>query len=138
MCAVVALALSLMCAVLALTASTAPMTGMTGMTDIAVADAGGAAAAVVADSSVGVVAAEAGPRVASMCDDPCVTGVSEMCSLAAGLTVTTLLGLLSAFRRDTFMGTLARSRPSALERRPRRERTPWTALSPFSLCVLRI
>jgi hypothetical protein len=60
-----------------------------------------------------------------------------MCTNAAGLTPSTLLALLLASRRDTFMGLLARTRPRALPRRRRRQ-TPWTVLSPNSLCVLRV
>ncbi|MDQ3104725.1 MAG: hypothetical protein M3Q87_05820 [Actinomycetota bacterium] len=142
LCVAVALALSLMCAVLAFAASTVPMTGMTGIaggSDISVvAGTGKAAVATAAGPVVGDIVADAGPVMASTCDDACVTAVSDMCSFAAGLAVSTLLALLLAFRRDTFMGTLARNRPSALARRPRRKRTPWTVLSPFSLCVLRV
>ena len=140
LCAAVALALSLMCAVLALAASTAPMTGMTdiaGVSDISVvAGTGKAAVATAAGPAAGDIVADAAPVMASMCDNACVTEMP--CTLAAGLAVSTLLALLVAFRRDTFMGMLARSRPSALARRPRRERTPWTVLSPFALCVLRV
>ena len=76
--------------------------------------------------------------MASMCDSACVTEVTAMCTLAAGLTVTTLMALLLASRRDTFLGLLPRVETSAGVRRQRRERPAWMALSLSSLCVLRV
>ncbi len=123
---------------------------MTGMVDMADASTTAAPAAAVGavtsgltDGVVGQVVREAASPIASvmslpmssMCDSACVTDVTEMCTVAGGLTVTTLLALLLASRRDTFMGLLARTRPCAL---PRRRQTPWTVLSPISLCVLRV
>ena len=125
---------------------------MTGTVDMADASATAAPAVAVGaytsgltDGTVGDVVREAAapvasmmsPPMSSMCDMACVTDVSEMCTVAGGLTVTTLLALLVASRRDTFMGLLARTRPCALPRRRRRQ-TPWTVLSPISLCVLRV
>lgn len=142
LCATVALGLGLMCAVLALAAATTPMTGMTGMTDTssvsAIAGTGVAAAAIAAGPAVDDFVSDAGPVMAAMCGDACVTEVGEACSYAAGLATITVLGLLLAIRPDTFMGTIAHSGLSVLARRPRRERTPWTALPRFSLCVLRV
>ncbi len=74
----------------------------------------------------------------SMCDSACVTDVTEMCTLAAGLIVLTLMGLLLASRRDTFLGVLARIRTSPRAVRQRHEPTPWTVLSLSSLGVLRV
>ncbi len=75
--------------------------------------------------------------MSSLCDRVCLTGVGEVCLVASGLGVTTLLALLLASRRDTFVGLLGRTRPRALPRR-RRRRAPWTVPSPVSLCVLRV
>jgi len=153
LCAAVALALSLGCVVFALAASTTPMTGMVDMA-VAPTTAAATAAPAAADGAftigptgggVGDVVREAALPVAlvmslpmsSMCDSACVTDVSEMCTVAAGVAVVTLLALLLAYRRDTFMGVPARTRPCALLRRRRRQ-TPWTVLSPISLCVLRV
>ncbi len=150
LCAAIALALSLTCIVLAVAASTTPMAGM--------ADASAAAAAIAAPAvAVGArtsgltdgaggdviretaspVASGMSQRMSSMCDSACVTDLNEMCTVVAGLTVTTLLALLLASRRDTFMGLFARTRPCARPRRRRRQ-TPWTVLSPVSSCVLRV
>ncbi len=153
LCAVVALALSLMSIVFAVPASTTPMTGMVDMADASTtaaathtpAAAVGAFPSGLTGGVVGDVVREAASPVASvmvlpmssMCDSACVTEVSEMCTVAGGLTVATLLALLLASRRDTFMGLLARTRLCVVPRRRRRQ-TPWTVLSPISLCVLRV
>jgi len=73
-----------------------------------------------------------------MCDRACVSEVTEMCTIAAGLIAITLMALLLAMRRDTFVGLLARIRTSQPTLRPRRQRTPWTVPSLSSLCVLRV
>jgi len=153
LCAAVALSLSLACPVFAVAASTTPMAGMV---DMAVASTTAAttaapAAAVgflthgLADGGVDDVVREAvspGASVmslsmGSMCDSACVTDVLEMCAVAGALTLITMLAMLIASRRDTFMGMLARARPRALPHRWRRQ-SPWTVLSPVSLCVLRV
>ncbi|MEJ7834416.1 MAG: hypothetical protein WKF79_15995 [Nocardioides sp.] len=152
LCAAIALALSLACMVFAVAAST-PMTGMIDMADASTTAATTAAPAAVVgsfasgltDSKLDDVVREAVSPAASvmslptssMCDSVCVTGVSELCTVAGGLTLITMLALLVATRRDTFMGLLARTRPRALPRQ-RRLQTPWTVLSPISLCVLRV
>jgi len=153
LCAAVALALSLACIVFAIAASATLMTGMVDMADAsttapttaAPAAAVGAFTSGLTGGVVSEVVLEAASPVAamislplsSMCDSACVTNVSEMCTIAGGLTVTTLLALLLATRRDTFVGLLARKRPCALPRRQRRQ-TPWIVLSPISLCVFRV
>ncbi len=153
LCAAVALALSLACIVFAVAASTTPMTGMVDAADASTTAAATAAPAAavgafpsgLTDGVVGDVVREAASPVASvmslpmgsMCDSACVTDVSVMCTVAGSLTVATLLALLLASRRDTFMGLLARTRPCTLPFRRRRQ-TPWTVLSPISLCVLRV
>ena len=140
--AAIALALSLMCAALGVAASTAPMAGMTDssvntlMAGIGEATAAVATAPAVAGAAV-AVAADAGSAMAGMCDSACVSEVTEMCSVA-GLIVMTLMALLLATRRDTFLGLLARIRTSTRAVRLRREPTPWTVLSLSSLCVLRL
>jgi len=137
--AAVALALSLLCAALAVAASTAPMSGMTNTSGISVMSGVGEATAAVATAPAAVaMTADAGSAMAAMCDSACVSEVTDTCTVAAGLIVITLMALLLATRRDTFMGLLARIRTSERTLRPRRERTPWTALSLSSLCVLRI
>jgi hypothetical protein len=157
LCAAVALALSLMCAVLGAAASTAPMTVMSisdisGMTDAAgVAGASnmndmGEAAVAAASAPVAAMTAElvsemardGGPAMASMCATPCVTDIASACTVAAGLTVIAILALFLASRRDTFMGLLARTGPVLYVRRRLRDRTPWTVLSLSLLCVLRV
>ncbi|MBC7631800.1 hypothetical protein [Aeromicrobium sp.] len=126
LCAAVALALSLMCIVFAVAASTTPMTGMVDMADpsttAAPAAADGAFTSGATGGVVGDVVREVASPVASvlslpmssMCDDTCVTDVSQMCPIAGGLAVTTVLALFLASRRDTFTGLLARIRPRAL------------------------
>lgn len=152
LCVVVALALGLTCMFLAVVATT-PMAGMAGMADAsttaATTTAPVAAVGALTSSLTGSVVSEVVPEAASpvasvtaptmspMCDSPCVTGTSQTCRVASGLTVTTLLALLVASRRDTFVGLLPRTRPRALPRR-RRFQTPWTVLSPIFLCVLRV
>lgn len=150
LCAAVALALSLTCIVLGLAASTTPMSGMPDTSATTAATAAPRVAVGVYTSSLtngavgGALRGAASPvasvmssPMSSMCGSVCVTGVSEVCTVAAGLTVTTLLALLLAARRETFLGLLARARPRALPRR-RQRKTPWTVLSPISLCVLRL
>jgi len=153
LCAAVALALSLACIVFAVAASTTPMTGMVDMADASTTAATTAAPAAavgsftngLTDGGVDDVVREAvspGASVmplpmGSMCDSACVTDVIEMCTVAGALTLITMLALLVASRRDTFIGLLARARPRALPRRRRRQ-SPWTVLSPISLCVLRV
>ena len=143
LCAGVALAISLMCAVLGVAAATTPMTGMTemvsasgvsGMNDAAVAAAVAPVAAVMPLQMDGV----GGLTLASMCESPCVADTGGECTIAAGLAVTALLALFLASRRDTFLGLLARIGPLFYVRRRRREPTPWTVLSLSSLCVLRV
>ncbi|MBC7561248.1 MAG: hypothetical protein H7270_18335 [Dermatophilaceae bacterium] len=153
LCAAVATALSLMCIVFAVAASTTPMTGMVDMADAstsapptaAPAGADGAFASAATGADVGVVVREVASPVtagtslpmSTMCDETCVTDVSQMCTVASGLTLTTVLALFLASRRGTFTGLLARIRPHALQRQWRRQ-APWTVLSPISLCVLRV
>lgn len=145
-CTAVALALGLTCIVLVIAASTGPVAGIVdASTTPSPAVAAGAYTTGPTNGAVGEVAREAAspvgsvksPPVNSMCDNACVSAVSETCTVAGGLTVTTLLALFLASRRDTFMGLLARTRPRALPRQWRRQ-TPWTVLSPISLCVLRV
>ena len=153
LCAAVALALSLTCIALALAASVTLMTDMPAMADTSATTAAASAPAVavggytssLTDGAVaGAVRAAASPvtsamlsPMSSMCDSVCVTGVSQVCTVAAGLTVTGLLALLLASRRHTFIGLLARVRARAVPRRGPRQ-TRWSAPSPISLCVLRV
>lgn len=133
-CAAVALAIGLMCAVLGVAASTTPMTDMTDMGE-ATAEAIGAPVAAAMSMEMG---GDDGPTMASMCESACITDISGDCTVAAGLAVTALLTLLMATRRDTFMSLLARVAPLLHVRRRRRDPTPWTVLSLSSLCVLRV
>lgn len=146
LCAAVALAISLMCAVLGVAASTTPMTGMTetvsasgvsGMNDMGEATTA-AAVVLVADAMTADVGGDDGPLMALMCQKSCVTDISGECTVAAGLAVAALLALFLASRRDTFLGLLARSGPLFYVPRRRGELTPWTVLSLSRLCVLRV
>lgn len=150
LCLAVALALSLTCIALALVASTTPMSDMRETTATAVATVAPGASAGVLTGSLneaadgGVLPGAAAPLasvapapMSSMCDSVCVTGLSRLCGVVAALTVTTLLALLLASRRDTLLGLLARARPRARQRR-RRRTTRWRVISPISLCVLRV
>ena len=148
LCAAIALALSMSCIVLAVAASTTPMTGMADMAETSVTAAPtvavGAYTSGLTDGAIDVISEAASPvasvmapPMSSLCDSACVMGASQMYAVAAGLAVTSLLALLLASRRDTFMGVLERTRPRARPRR-RRPQTPWTVLSPISLCVLRV
>ncbi len=147
LCAAVALALSLTCIGLAVSASTTPMAGMVDMAGTSATGASMSAPAVtegafiggqtgVAISAAVSPVASVMPPMSSMCDSACVINASAVCTIAGGLMVTSVLALLLASRRGTFLGLLARTRPRALRRR-RRRHTPWTVLSPMSLCVLR-
>ena len=155
LCAGVALAISLMCALLGVAASTTPMAGMTSMTSTSdgsgmsdMSDMGdmgdmgeatvAAAVAPVAAAMTVVMGGAGGPTMTSMCESTCVTDIGGECTLAAGLAVTALLALFLASRRDTFLGLFARVGPLFFVRRRRREPTPWTVLSLSSLCVLRV
>lgn len=152
LCVAVALALSLTCIGFAVAATT-PMPGMVDMaiasktaatTAAPVAAVGSFTSGLTDDDVDDMVREEVSPGtsvmslpMSSVCDSVCVTDVSEMCMVAGGLTVMTLLALLVAARRDTLVGLLARARPPALPHR-RRLHTPWSVLSPISLCVLRV
>ncbi|HXH80338.1 hypothetical protein [Nocardioides sp.] len=133
LCAGVALAIALMCAVLGVAASTTPMTGMPGMGEATVGAIGAPLAAMPME-----MGGDGGPTMASMCESACVTDISGDCTVAAGLAVTALLTLFMATRRDTFLSLLARVGPLLHVRRRRRDPTPWTVPSLSSLCVLRV
>lgn len=146
--ALVAVLVALACTVLwlmALAAPSATMPDMTGMAGTSV-EAGvsmmagmRSTTAVAATDAVADLAAGAGPAMASMCDTACVGGVVDVCTLAAGLAVTTVLALLLSSRRNTFLRLLARPGAATLvHRRPRWLHSPWTVLSLFSLGVLRV
>lgn len=142
LCAGLALALALLCALLGVAAPTPSTTGMTGMTGIVSAagvsgldDMGEATAAAAMTMGAG---RDGGPTLASTCETPCVTDIGGACTIAAGLAVTALSALFLASRRDTFLGLFARLGPLFYTRRRRRDPTPWTVLSLSSLCVLRV
>lgn len=141
LCAAITLTLSLTCIALMVAAPTTHMTGAsTAAPAIAVAHIGGlteAAGGVVVREPALLFASVASPDMGSMCDSACITELSKACMVAVALTVLSLLALLLASRRDTFVQVLARHRPSAQARRRRRQ-TPWTVPSPISLCVLRV
>ncbi len=142
LCAAVALAISLMCAVLGFAASTTSASGMTEMVGAssvsAMSDMGETAAAPVAAVIQADVGGGSGPLMASMCENSCVTDISGDCIVAAGLAVIALLALFLASRRDTYLGLLARIGPLFYVRRRRWELTPWTVPSLSRLCVLRV
>ena len=136
LCVGVALAISLMCALLGVAASTPSMTGMINASSVSVMSE--ATVAPVAAAMTMEMGGEGGLTLASMCESPCVTDISGECTVAAGLAVTALLALFLASRRDTYLGLLARTGPLLYVRRRRRDPTPWTVLSLSSLCVLRV
>lgn len=103
-----------------------------------VGDETGSGVGVAVREAVSPVALDMSMPMSSMCDSACPTDASAVCTIAGGLTVTTLFLLLLVTRRDTFLGLLARARPRAVLRRRRRHRPSWTVLSPISLCVLRV
>ena len=134
--AALALALGLTCMVLAV----AVASGMTSD------DMGGMSkAASPADSGVTVadgvpVAAEVTQRVmTSMCAHPCA-GVTtgDLCTAAAGVLLASVLVLILASNRNTFLGLNARLRRQVVLPLRIRQRTPWLVLSPASLCVFRV
>lgn len=126
--AAIALTVGLACTVLWAAAPVAPMAGMSEH------------AAPVA--TVAVTVAEefsaASPAMPPMCGNACVSDTTSAVCAGVGVIVTSLLGLFLAYRRNTFMGLLARVRRPGLTRRRLRERTPWVVLSPVSLCVFRV
>lgn len=122
--------MGLMCTLVTVAASTAPVTGMSQSAARPVS----AVTATVADEVPFL-----SPVVTSMCVSACVGGTTGVvCTGAAGLVVTSVLILLMAFRRTTYLGLLARLRRAGLARRRLRERTHWLVLSPISLCVFRV
>lgn len=130
--------------------TTTPMAGMAGASATAAATTApavsleataagltvGALGDVVRDAAL-PVAAVVSPPMSEMCETVCVTGVSEACMVAVGLAVMTLLALLLASHRDTYLGLLARTGPRSVPLQGRRHKA-WTVLSPISLCVLRV
>lgn len=135
-CVGVALAISVMCALLGVAASSPSMTGMVDASSVSVmSEATVAPAAAAMTMQVG---GDGGLTLASMCESPCVIDISGECTVAAGLAVTALLALFLASRRDTFLGLLARVGALFYVRRRRRDPTPWTVLSLSSLCLLRV
>jgi len=78
-----------------------------------------------------------GRALAEVYGMPCVSEITDACTGAAGLTVTSVLAFLLIRRRDTFLGLLARHRvPSA--RRVHEASTPWTVLPLSRSSVLRV
>lgn len=139
LCAVVGLTLGLLCAVLAATMSTGT-SDMDSMSSTAGApalsgEAAGAAARAPATQGTAVGAVSV---ISSMCDTSCVNEVTTTCAVAAATIIATLMVLLLASRRDTFLGLLARTRPTDFARRPRRARVAVPALSLCTLCVWRV
>ncbi|RYC07286.1 hypothetical protein [Nocardioides zhouii] len=94
---------------------------------------GDAVGAVVSEAVAPVMSA-----MSSMCDNVCVADVSVVCMMAGGLSLLTLLALVLATRRNTFLALVARARPRDVLRRWRCHQPAWTVLSPISLCVLRV
>lgn len=146
LCAAVAVALSMACLGLAFAALTAPMTGMAGMADTSPEVAPEVAAQVLPDVPTGGVAvgdsasgaAVMSQSMSAMCDSgACVTDVIAVCTIAGGLIVGSLLALLRASRRDTFVGLLTRRRSRSPVGR-RRRHASWTVPSHISLRVLRV
>ncbi|WP_148076982.1 hypothetical protein [Nocardioides aurantiacus] len=159
MCAALALALGLTCAVLAVALSSGmsgmsgmnSASGMAGMSGVPVArsstgpatgfSTGSSAAAspVAAGTGGAPSAAEATPQMTSMCDDMCA-GITAtvVCTAAAGFFLTGLAALLMASPRNTLIGLLARTPRPGPRRRRGRPRTPWLTPSPVSLCVFRV
>lgn len=125
--AAIALAAGLACTVL-WAASVAPMASMS--------EAAAPVATVAA--TVAEEVSSATPAMASMCGIACVSDTTGVGCTGVGVVVTSVLVLLLASRRNTFMGLQARVRRPGLTRRRLRERTPWIVLSPASLCVFRV
>lgn len=121
-----------MCVVVAVAALTTSMPGMGSTTSVS------GTAVVQTATAAAAPDALAAPKLTSACDVACVSEVSDLCSLVAGLTMMSLLALLLTSRRDTFPGLLARLRHAAFVGPRLREQTPWNLLSPVSLCVLRV
>lgn len=133
-CGMCALILGLMCAVLAIDATSGGEVAMTG-----------AVGSSMDTTSVGPIFGAAAPvasaipsMTAAMCDGVCIAEVSSGCAVGVGLIVTTVLVLLLATRRDTYLALQARSSTLTRGHQRRRHRTPWTVLTPISLCVLRV
>lgn len=150
LCALVALTLGLLCAVLVATMSTgsddmASMSSMDGMGSTAVVSATSAAAgpqgaAGTATRPPAVLGPADGavPVMSSVCDTACVNEVATTCALAAAAVIATLMVLLlAASLRDTFLGLLARTPLTDLAR-PRSARATSVALSRSTLCVWRV
>lgn len=146
LCAALALAVSVTCMVLAVAALTMPTSGLVN------ASPGGPGVPAVAASVIHVagqfdadmvgetfspLASVMSSSMGSMCGSECVTEVLQVCAVVAILTVTTLLALLLASRRHTFMGMLSATGPYSRHRRLPRQ-APRTARSPISLCCLRV
>lgn len=95
----------------------------------------GASAAVVVASSESATATSA--EVVMTCDRVCVAGPQQLCLGMAALTTGSGLALLLVLRRRAADPVLRRFGVDA-SRRVERGRSPWTVLSPFQLCVVRV
>ncbi len=106
------------------------MSGMSAMSEMS-APAASATGAVAG----GAAPVAAVPALTALCEHACVTEVGRTCAVVGGLVALTLLGLLLATVRDTFLGSVPRV-PRGPSRRDRslRSRGP----VPFALCVLRV
>lgn len=146
LCALAAVTLGLLCAVLVATMS-AGTSGMDDMDDMAGASS---TALVSATSAAAGLDATAGATarlpafdgavsvMSSMCDTACVNEVTTTCAVAAAAVIATLMVLLlAASRRDTFLGLLART-PLTHLGPPLGARAAPAARSRSTLCVWRV
>lgn len=120
---VVALGLALMCGLFGVSPAAAGMAGP------------GTTGSSVVAGSVAVT-----PVAMDMpCDDVCVSEVATACVAPTGLALVTVLGLLVAGRRDTYLGLVARAGPRGVLARRRALAPPWTVKSSvLDLCVIRV
>ncbi len=146
LCALVAVTLGLLCAVLVATMSTgtnavSDMDEMAAMSSTALVSTTSAAAGPQAAAGAPALPPpidDAVSVVSSMCDTACVSEVTTTCALAAAAAIATLaVLLLAASRRDTFLGLLART-PLTDRALPRGARAAPAALSRSTLCVWRV
>jgi len=140
LCAVVAVALGLICVVVAVTALMAPMGQMNmSATDMALMNSTtGTTVAEVATTAAMPVASMSRQMMATLCGGTCTDEVGMLCGGVVALTSLTLLALLLGSRRDTYLGLLPRPHRLAFVRPGSTEPSPWIPLSPVALCVLRI
>ncbi|MCY7395890.1 MAG: hypothetical protein LH468_06985 [Nocardioides sp.] len=103
-----------------------------------IAATGSANGSMTGSTEMAAASAAADPGTPAMtCDGACAMGSPQTCSVVA-LTGVSLLVLLLASRRRTYLGRGPRRSPSGPVRSGAGPPRPWLTLSPLDLCVIRV